>query len=67
MQTYDGNTATPLQAAKRAYVRMGQQAEMDDAAALEAAEIDVATLKECRAFRRFLQVVDRRVRRMLRV
>lgn len=50
-----------------AYIRLGQQAELDEEGALEAADIEIATPKERVEFRRHLQTVDRRVRKMLRV
>ena len=67
MKTTQGTGTTPLKAAKQAYVQLGQQAEMDEDDALEAADIEVATPKERADFRRHLQTVDRRVRKMLRV
>ena len=67
MKTSEGTTTTPLKAAKRAYVQLGEQAEMDEEGALEAAEIESATPKERADFRRHLIIVDRRVRKMLRV
>lgn len=67
MKTTQGTATTPLKAAKRAYVQLGQQAEMDDEDALEAADIEAATPTERADFRRHLKTVDRRVRKMLRV
>jgi hypothetical protein len=67
MKTTQGTETTPLKAAKRAYVLLGQQAELDEDDALEAADIEAATPKERADFRRHLQTVDRRVRKMLRV
>jgi len=67
MKTTQGTETTPLKAAKRAYVRLGQQAEMDEDDALEVAEIEAATAKERADFRRHLKTVDRRVRKMLGV
>jgi hypothetical protein len=67
MKTTQGTATTPLKAAKRAYVQLGQQAEMDEDDALEAADIEAATPKERADFRRHLKTVDRRVRKMLRV
>ena len=67
MKTTQGTATTPLKAAKRAYVQLGQQAEMDEDDALEAADIEAATPKERADFRRHLKTADRRVRKMLRV
>ena len=67
MKTTQGTETTPLKAAKQAYVQLGQQAEMDEDDALEAADIEAATPKERADFRRHLKTVDRRVRKMLGV
>ena len=46
MKTTQGIATAPLKAAKRAYVQLGQQAELDEDEALEAADIEAATPKE---------------------
>ena len=67
MKTTQGTETTRLKAAKRAYVQLGQQAEMDEDDALEATDIAAATPNERADFRHHLQTVDRRVRKMLGV
>ncbi len=67
MKTTQGTKTTPLKGAKRAYVQLGQQAELDEDDALQAADIEAATPRERADFRRHLKTVDRRVRKMLRV
>jgi len=67
MKTGNGKTTTPLEAAKLVYVNFGQQAEFDCEEALQYLDIEMRTPEEFADFRKHLQAIDKRVRKLLHI
>ena len=67
MKTNTGEHITPMQAAKRAYVMLGEQASCDFDEAATCAGVVEAEKRELIAFGRHLKTIADRVRKYLKV